>query len=132
MKFDRTRFLKCVIVGAFIAAIVVGGAYGILLYKTRNNLLDTWGFARQTKQEIVPGLYLYCTNGRDAMLGDADGVGLIEGNIDRYAVSGTKVYIAVKKDGETEKTYVVEKVNGGCFRLMNVDKVNGVEWRCSF
>lgn len=132
MKFDRSKCLKDIILGAFIMVIIVGGAYGILLFKTRNNLLDTWGFASQTKHEIAPGLYLYRTSGRDVMLGDADGVGLIEGNIVMYAVEGTRLYIVVKKDGEAEKPYMVEKSNGEHFRFMSVNKDNGVEWKDPF
>ena len=41
MKFDRKKFLRGIVVVAFIVAIAGGGAYGILLFKTHNNLLET-------------------------------------------------------------------------------------------
>ena len=112
MKIKQSRLLKGLVAGGLIVAVVLGGAFCVLSLRTRQDLLDTWGFARQTRREIAPGLYLYRTSGSDVMLGDVDGVGLIEGNIVKYAVKGTEVFFAVKMEKASQIQYYIFESNG--------------------
>lgn len=76
MKQNASKFSKGIILAWVLAMGVAVVAFVALWLATHLNLLETWGFARQTKQEIAPEISRYRTSGSRVMVGDSNGFGL--------------------------------------------------------
>ena len=128
MKIKQSTLLKDVVAGGLIAAVVIGCVFCVVSFRTHRNLLGTWGFARQTRREIAPGLYLYRTSGSDVMLGDVNGVGLIDGNIVKYAAKGTEVFFAVKTERAGQIQYFSFGSDGRGVTSLGTNAFDGIVW----
>ena len=111
--------------GAILCAIFAAAG---LIALTRADLLGAWGFAKQDKLEISAGVFIYKTSGQDAMIGDVDGIGLIDGNVKKYSIVNGNVYVAYicGKDGRLR--YCVLGKNKRLTPLSEA-QITNINWR---
>lgn len=64
---------------------------------------------RDTKVEVVPGVFVWQTSGRDASLADEEGVALVDANVDSFWKENTNSwwFTLVRKDKETVYAHAV-------------------------
>jgi len=126
----------------FMLKVVLGGAITLvscfaiaLIYVCRmhGDLLERGGFVQGGKVQIGPNVFLYRTSGRDVMLADEEGWGLLDGNIQRYAVIGEAIYLSYVKHGQKDLSFCCYETRTRTFRVLTADEIEqqGVssKWR---
>ena len=117
------RFILKIILGVAIplaSSFVIAVVY---VCRMHGNLLEQGGFVQSSKVQVGPNVFLCRTSGRDVMLADEEGWGLVDGNIQRYAVMGENIYLGYVKRGEKAMSFGCYEIKAKTFRELAADEV---------
>ena len=117
------QFVLKVILGAAIPLACCLVIVVIYVCRVHGNLLDQGGFVQSGKFQLGSNVFLCRTSGHDVMLADEDGWGLLDGNIQRYAVRGEKIYLSYVKCGEETESFGYYETKTRTFRELTADAV---------
>lgn len=118
----RQLFLK-VFLGAAIPLACCLMIAVIYVCRVHGNLLERGGFVQSGKMQVGPNVFLCRTSGHDVMLADGEGWGLLDGNVQRYAVIGENVYLSYLKHGEQVMSVGCYETKTRTFRELTADEV---------
>ena len=119
----KRQFILKVILGVAIAFVGCFVIAVVCVYRVHVNLLEQGGFVQSGKIQVAPNVFLCRTSGHDVMLADGEGWGLVDGNIQRYAVMGGNVYLTYVKRGEKAVSFGCYEIKARTFRGLTADEV---------
>lgn len=119
----KRQFILKIVLGVAIAFVGCFVIAVVCVYRVHGNLLEQGGFVQSGKIQVAPNVFLCRTSGHDVMLADGEGWGLVDGNIQRYAVMGGNVYLTYVKRGEKAVSFGCYEIKAKTFRELAADEV---------